>query len=296
MLNIDDIAENVKAKPKEEVKTVQINLMDSLTLNIDMFLNRFKEIDNMNDNELHDLVEATYAMVLESTVAKKDTMLAITLFNNIRYVTALINVLSKVSLTYSQRVYCNKLVYDYLRVPENKNPTIEQLLQNLSNTVNADIIPGLLGIGLPRDLASYIALARYSSMDEHTTVKRVNRCIFNTGDTNLITEVRLIRIYENLYSDCMTKLFKGIMLDVYPKDYLNECSEESNEIYSLIGLAVLTMVNTMPYDSIRFILKSYHTDYINFPSYVRFSLKLSDDYHRINDVIFNLQENGIYLP
>lgn len=298
MVDFENVFREVTSKPREESKEIHIDLRDSFTLNIDGFLRKVKELDTMSDNELYELVKATYAMVLESTVARKDTTLAITLFNNARYISALNRVLNSntVKLTYSQRVYCNKLAYDYLRMRGDKDQVIIQLLQTLSNTVNQDIIPSLLGIGLPRDLASYIALARYSSMDEYVTVKRVNSSIINTSNTQLMTEQRIIQIYEIIYGYCMTKLFKGIMLDVYPKEVLNDLSDESNEIYSTISLAVLTMVNTMPSNDIKFILKSYQGDYVNFPSYVRFSMKLSDDYYRINEVIAELESEGIYLP
>lgn len=296
MLNYDQMFQEVLNKPKEEPKEITIDLRNSFTLNIEGFLRRFNELDSMSDSELVELVRATYAMVLESTVAKKDTKLAIILFNNTRYITALNNVLTNVKLTYSQRVYCNKLVYDYLRVPGDKDPTIVQLLQNLSRTVNRDIAPSLLAVGLPYELALYLALARYSSMDDYTTVKRINAHLFNLSDLELITEEKLIKIYEILYHDCMGKLFKGIMFDAYPREFLDKSTSDSSEIYSLIGLAVLTMVNTMPSNSIRNILKSYYEDHINFPGHVRFSMKLSEDYYRINDVIYQLELEGVHLP
>lgn len=296
MLNYNEMFKEVLSKPKEEPKEVSIDIINTFTLNIEGFLRKFGEVDSMSDNELHDLVKATYPMILESTVAKRDTNLAITLFNNARYITALTNVLAKANLLYSQKVYCNKLVYDYLRVPGDKDSTIVQLLQNLSRTVNRDIAPSLLGIGLSYELALYLALTRYSSTDDYTTVKRINAHLFNLSDTGLITETKLIQIYEILYHDCMGKLFKGTMFNAYPKEFLNGSSSESNEIYSLIGLAVLAMVNTMPSNSIRNILKSYHEDYVNFPCHVRFSMKLSSDYYRINDVIYQLESEGIYLP
>lgn len=298
MVNFDGIFAEVKDKPKEQQKEIHIDIKDSFTLNMNNFLTKFKEESNsMSDNELYELVKATYDMVLESTVAKKDTVLAITLFNNARYITALTNVLNTVKLTYSQKVYCNKLAYDYFRIPGEKDQVIIQLLQNLSNTVNFDIIPSLIGDGIPKDLASYIALARYSSIDEYITVKRVNSLIFNFSN-DMMTEQRIINIYQTLYSECMTKLFKGIILDVYSVDLLNKSTSQSQEIYSLIGLAVLTMVNTMPYSDIKTILKSYYGDYINFPSATRFSMQsLSDDYSRINDVIYDLKINeDINLP
>ena len=129
------------------------------------------------------------------------------------------------------------------------------------------------------------------------TVKRVNNYIFNSSNLELFTEQRIVNIYESLYADCMTKLFKGIIIDAYSSEVLRNSSEASQEIYSLIELAVLTMVNTMPYDDIKYILKSYHVDYINFPSKVRFSMNtLSDDYYRINTVIEELKLEGVNLP
>ena len=109
MFDFDSLFEGVKNAPKPESKEIHINLRDSFTLNIDGFLSKFKELDNMSDNELYELAKATYPMVLESTVGKRDTMLALTLFNNARYITALISVFNTVNLTYSHRVYCNKL-------------------------------------------------------------------------------------------------------------------------------------------------------------------------------------------
>jgi hypothetical protein len=296
MYNLGEVFEQIKGKPVQQPKEVHIDLSNSFTINIESFLKKFKELDTMSDNELYQLAKATYPMVLESTVANKDTGLAITLFNNARYVTALINVFNSVTLTYSQRVYCNKLAYDYLRAKGQKDAMIVQLLQNLANTVNIDILPNLLGAGLDRQLSTLISIARYSSTDEYVTVKRVNRIIFDTSSAALMTEDRIIQIYQVLYWNCMTKLFKGIMYDAYPKELLDASSDDSNEIYSTINLAVLTMLNTMTSKDIRSILKSYYDDYINFPCQPRFKMKLSEDYYRINEIIYQLESEGVYIP
>lgn len=281
-------------KHKKEKNMVPISL-DNPLFSPEMYRQKLKHIDSIQDRELFALIKSCYENLLNDIV-KEEFRSYINLFTNIRFLTIFIQVMNTVKLPYHSRIHCNKIAYDYLTITR-RDPYIEQLLYSLSRTVNRDVIPGLLGIGLPEDLASYMVLARFSSTKELINVKRLNHIIV-TSPIHLMTEQTIVWIYEKLF-DRVTPLFEGVMFDVVDT---NELTEEQQEIYSTISLAALLILNNMPSPDIRKVLISYVGDYMAMyyqpgKKCVRFSVDtLSSDYKRILDVVELLKRENIYVP
>jgi hypothetical protein len=283
---------------KKQPENLNINFSDNPAINIELFKEKMQSLDSISDRDLFDLVKYSYQTILEDIFINNNARLALDIFTHPRFIMTLNQVLlNNIQLTHSQKVYCNKLAYDYLTLRENKDQYVKQLLFTLSKTVNKDVIPGLLGIELPEELAAFLALSRYSSEKESVNVKRVNFIIV-TSSIQLMTEQRIIWIYEKLFNN-LTPLVEGIMFDVYEEAEFND-NEEAREIYSIINLAILDILNSAPIDVIRKILMSYAGDFSTLYAgnkSVRFNMNaLSEDYARITHVVECLKAENIYVP
>lgn len=285
-----------QVKKKEQVKTAAISISNNPAINLELFKEKIKNIDSISDEELFNIVRHSYTTMLEEVFVKNNSALLLEAFNNIRLLMVLNQVVSNVQLTPSQKIYLNRLAYDYITLKGEKNSNIQQLLFALSKTVNRNVIPGLLGIDIPEDLAAYLALARFSSSKELVNIKRVNFIIIS-APLELMTEQRIVNIYEKLF-DFLTPLVEGVMFDVYNANDFE--TESMKEIYSTISLALLDILNAAPSDVIRKVLLSYAGDHSMLYSQkpIRFSMNsLSGDYYRITQIIESLKINEqIFVP
>lgn len=291
---INDIESNQKESPM-----VKIDLSKNPLVNKDFFRDRIQEIDIIQDKDLYDLVKESHKSILEDIMNRNDAQY-IDAFTNPRFLSALIQVLRDTTLEYDERVCCNKLAYDYITL-KNNDDYIKQLFYSLSKIVNRDKIPSLVAIGLPENLATYIALARYSSTKEIINMKRMN-FILTTSPIELMTEQVIVHIYEVLV-DRFTPLFVGTMFDVYDEDGPDEdwITDDIMEIYSTVSNAVLFILNNMTSDKIRQVLISYAGDYqalySDKPNSYRFSMKcISGDFERIRNVLEALKLEGVIIP
>jgi len=285
-----------KLQQEKPLQQIPINgVLDSPLFNPDGYREKLKHIDEMTDRELYNLLKDNHVTIL-SDLFMNNNMMYLSLITNSKFLTAMIQVMGSIpDISHDITVFCNKLAYDYLTLADvEKDSYIKQLLFALSKTVNKRVIPSLLGIGIPEDLASYLALARYSSQKEMVNVKRLNLVIMNSSQ-ELMTEQRIVWIYEKLFNK-ITMLFEATMFDVYKQE---ELTESMDIIYSTIGLAVIDILNGMPMADIRKVLISYAGDYnaLYINSGVKFSIKsLSGEYQRILDVVELLKEEQIYVP
>lgn len=243
-------------------------------------------------DSLFEEIKNHYTLLLDE-IFEKNNINVFKILMNPRVLKALIKVLSNVEVDHKYTTYCNKLCYDYLK-QKTRDQYTESLLLKISEIVNDMVIPQLLGIGIPRDIASHMALARYSSASEWVNTKRLNRVIIHTN-TDLMTEQKIIDVYLKLYEH-VTVLFEGIMFDVLDEFW----SEEEEILYSTINLAILDILESMPSGDIKHILTSYinNRNMLYPTNKVRFNIKAISvgDYPRIIEVI-DIMENvdNIYI-
>lgn len=276
-----------KDAPSEKVpETVNVDISKSFNINVNALFEDIKNMQNMNDSQMRDLVLNSYMTILELVTRTNENPYfaygIISVFSNERYVNTLINVLQSNKLDYDHKIYLNHIIYNYRSYKEyNKDSLISKLHMQLANVVNADILPKLYSSGLNRELLDYLAVCKYSTTDQKLSVMRVNLEIFKYSEKLELQNV--VDIYQYLFADGVGNLFNSVMLDVYSVDELNNATPIQRDNYSLMGLAVLELVNNMPSLAIRTILRNFIS--ISAGRTIRFPLNLSADYWRINNEI-----------
>lgn len=276
-----------EAKYKEKLQEPRFTMdyVSNVIANPEVLATELENVDLLEVNKLYDSISKGWRIILDNDFVASHKTIVANAFTNEKFVTLFSQVMSQVELNPFQRVMCNKLVYDYLTLNKEKDLHIQALLYNLGITINKDIIPGLMGIGLDSNTASNIAIARYSTQKETLAVKRVNVIIVNSP-IEVMTEQMIVNIYEKLY-DHLLPLFEGIMFDKWDEENFQD-EEECEEIYGLINLALLDILNDMPDDMIYNILSQYTLDkqYTNLTTPVRFNIhSISSDYKRVIDAI-----------
>ena len=125
----------------------------------------------------------------------------------------------------------NNIVYDYYcaHSAELKDSDVLDTLLRISALINHNYNLKLSTI-MDMITASFISLARFSSFDKPTCVKRLNEIIIKLGYEFTIKDI--IYIYSVFYSDNFRSIFINTMLDVYNYDKL----EDNPPYLSLLAL------------------------------------------------------------
>lgn len=277
--------------------TVNVNIVNNPNINkglLDNIINN-GTINNYSDGELYTLLSSNLRGFLLNIFERKDQRYIKMIISD-KFLRVLIQVVANNEIDYMNTIYLNKLCYDYLTLDDDfKNSVITNLIYKLAKCTNKKYIPLLIGVGIPETIASYITLARFSTNDEFVNVTRMNFVIM-TANVNF-TEQMIVDVYQNLF-DRVSMLFEATMLDV-PDTTEEWYTDDIDERYSLITLAVLDILNSLPSDAIRRVLDDYvsvyHTSY--FGKETRCSLRsLSGDYERIRNIAENMISQGIRLP
>lgn len=257
------------------------------------FKKNIPNIPKMDEHSLSILIKNNVD-IISNDILKNDTDYA-PLLQDYKFISAFIIAIKSIPDSYITQLACNKITYDYF-TSENPSSDIKQRYLDLSRYVNRDAIRGLISIGLDEPSACNLALCRYSSSKETTNVKRLNFAICNR-DPEVMTEQKVVWIYEKLFSR-ISDLFQATMLEYYSYGQQIEFGDNFMEIYGTVSLAVLTLLNNMPSESIRKVLLNYHSAWadIDKPP-VRFSLRaLSGDYSRITRVVEHMINSGVDIP
>lgn len=288
----------VNREPSNVLKdTVDISVSDNPNINkslLDSIINN-GTITNYSDEELYALVSNNLRGLLLNIFERKDQKYIKMIISD-RFLRILIQVVNTIEVDYMNKIYLNKLCYDYLTLDEeSKNVVISDLIYHLAKITNKKHIPILIGAGIPEKIACYIVLSRFSTNNEFINVDRMNFVIMTANID--FKEQMIVDVYQNLF-DRVSQLFEATMLDVIDT---NEewYTEEIDERYSLITLAVLDILNSLPSDAIRRVLddyvKVYHTLFTGKPT--RCDLRsLSGDYERIRVIVEEMYNSGIKLP
>lgn len=263
-----------------------LNIMDS-------------SFEDMDDKEAYTLIKDNYKLILSNIFDKKDNREVsgfIKYFNNAKFISSLIQVMYTEKPDKKSKYRLNKMCFDYVVLDEKeKDEYINNLLLSLSKTVNRDVLPRLCAdSGISEYMASYIAMSRYSSEKEIINVKRLNRILLTMSLEDL-SEQKIVDIYLSLF-DHILPLFTGVMLDVRsPQDM----SSRMEEIYGLITLAILDIMNELPIADIKKGLMIFDEDRkVLYPdSTLRMNLKSCSevDFPRFIRALDELESEGIYI-
>lgn len=288
-------------KPAEDTGSVTIDFSANVLLTNDMLAEKIKSLDNLSDQDIYILVRDYYDTILTDIFESKDNNKKsdfIDLFMQPKFIIALTQVMYNIppeNITSQTKRRLNKMSFDYLMIDENdRDKYISGLLMALSKTVNRDKIPRLCTIPLPEDMASLLALARYSSEKEVLNVKRLNKVLMSQPLTSL-SEQKIVDIYLALFEHVLP-LFTGVLLDVVSPQNMNS---NSSEIYGLITLAMLDIMNELPIADIKTgLVRFEETKQIWYPdSPLRLNLEScsEEDYPRVLCAIDQLKSEGVYI-
>lgn len=288
-------------KPAEDTGSVTIDFSANVLLTNDMLAEKIKSLDNLSDQDIYILVRDYYDTILTDIFESKDNNKKsdfIDLFMQPKFIIALTQVMYNIppeNITSQTKRRLNKMSFDYLMIDENdRDKYISGLLMALSKTVNRDKIPRLCTIPLPEDMASLLALARYSSEKEVLNVKRLNKVLMSQPLTSL-SEQKIVDIYLALFEHVLP-LFTGVLLDVVSPQNMNS---NSSEIYGLITLAMLDIMNELPIADIKIgLVRFEETRQIWYPdSPLRLNLEScsEEDYPRVLCAIDQLKTEGVYI-
>ena len=291
-------------KNQKEHKMVDITVSSNINVNHNLFQHQLNHLDSRKDEEIMYLVKTKYTEIFTREFIAENPK-SLNILTDKRFLFAAIQVFNSVPIEYTNKIYANKLAYDYIKTHiEDEHEYTRNLMYSLARAVNKDIIPRLLALGIPESITLNLVIARYSSIKETVNCARLNYCIA-TSDRNLMTEQMIIRIYEILFDE-LTILFESIMFSEYDQS-------QDDLIYSTISLAILDILSSQTSIVIRRVLMTYAADYasglfrrkiptpqgiILGDTFIRFSINaISSDYQRILDVSDRLaSEEGIYVP
>ena len=287
------------AKSSPDTKSITLDFTSNVILSGELLISKLSNMDYMSDREIYKIVSDYYEFILNEIFTTTDATMKryyIDLFTQPKFIIALTQVMYTITPDHTIRRRMNKMSYDYLVMKDSKNKDsyVSGLLMALSKTVNRDKIPKLCSLPLPEDLASLLSLARYSSEKEVTNVKRLNRVLMNQP-LESITEQKIVDIYLALF-DHILPLFTGVMLDVVSPQTL---TPDGLEIYGLITLAALDLMNELPITDIKKGLVLFDEDrkvqYADYPLRINLESCSSEDYSRILQAIDLLKTEGVYI-
>lgn len=284
------------AQQNTQQNAVNIDISPTVVMDETMLLQKFRT--TMDSAELYKVISEYYKSILNNIFQNKEKG-QVSPFTYLFTVPDFIITLTQVMYTetpddvYRRRL--NKMSYDYLVLKEHdQDKYISGLLMGLSKAINKDKIPKLCTLQLSEDFASLLLLARYSSEKEIINVRRLNRVLMNQP-VNSLSEQKIVDIYVELFKHVLP-LFTGIMLDAIPTQTM---TPDMQEIYGLITLAMLDIMNELPIQDIKNGLVMFNDDrkiqYSDMPLRMNLESFSPDDYPRLMTAIDELRSEGIYI-
>lgn len=260
---------------------------------IDAFKQKIQDIENIPEENLAIIIR-NYIDTISDGIINYDQFYNV-IFRNPKFVSAFKRAVSYIPIDYKKCLACNKITYDYF-TSDNPDSRIKKDLLDVSKIANKNVILRLINRGLPEEVAANLALSRYSSSHEITNVKRLNFSMY-FRDPNLMTEQRIVWIYEEMFNK-ISDLFFGTMFEVYTQEQQDDFGDNFIEVYGTVGNAVLLILNNMTSEKIQTVLRNYSSEWVySGRPPVRFSLRcLSEDYSKINRVVNRLEQEQIIIP
>lgn len=298
---IKELIESIEAMQDKPESPVLPSIINSPKVNPYILEEKFMDIKNMSNEELFDFVKNNYVEIMRMIFSgKENEQKYLSLFLDNRFLTNLITILSNVQLIpLDIKMNACKIAFDYMSSTKlQKDEMTFSLIKQIAEIVNRDTLFDLMRI-LPRDLALYLTVAKYSTNSESINIQRMNFIIAQSG-SSVFNEQKIIDtfIHFGKYSGMrMTCLLESHMFSVDPTNI----SEDMEEMYSTISMAILDMLNHMSTQEIRQVLMNYSNDFMMAYNsdyrVVRFSLRnLSGDYDRITMMADMLSNEGYNIP
>lgn len=277
---------------------IELDFTSNVVMNDNMLREKVSLINTLSDKEVYEFVKQYYTEIMNiifESNDKNEKRFFVDLFMNTKFILALTQAMYTEQPSETTKKRLNKMCYDYLVISEHDAKDYTSgLLMSLAKTINRDKIPQLCAIPLPEDLASVLALSRYSSEKEIVNVKRLNRTLM-MQPVDSITEQMVVDTYLTLF-DHVLPLFTGVMLDV---ESPSNMTPSTMEIYGIITLAILDILNELPIADIKTALKLFDSDrqimYSDKPIRINLESITETDYPRILKAIDQLRSEGIHL-
>lgn len=280
-------------KKKDEVY-INVDFSNNIFVAPENIKDKFANLNQMSDEQIYNIFVQYLDTILDSIFRVRDPQM-IQLFTDQRFITIITRAAHSMQFTDTQKKRCNKLVYDYVVKSHDRDEMTHDLLVEFSRAVNKDVIPKLCGFGLSSKTAAKIAMARYSSEKEILNTKRLNKIIVKEP-YQIMTEQMIVNIYCALYTSALD-MFEGVMYDVVSYQSMNN---NSIEVYGTITLAVLDILDQLPMNIIKEVLRRFSENYfmLHADSALRFNIESfsPEDYPRINSMLIQLENEGITFP
>lgn len=284
-----DLLNELKKATKEVPHPVKFTNID---FNMNEIAVKLRAVDSYTYDDLVCIISNSYQTILHDIFLKNQEMRnsIIEAFNNITFVKAFIEVMSKVRLTDTQIFCCNKIAWDYMTFGLNK--AIKDELLQLSNIINRDTI-NRLSVYLGLRTSEMVALARYSSFRDKCSAQRVNQVLCLTASVYSVQT--LVEVYAILYRTSVTELFQAIMYDA-------GANTSNIQNFDNITFAVFHILNNMPSNEIRSVLYSFAVDYKLNNRNDKLRLNVCDfvnrnNFSRVASIIEHLQMvERVYMP
>lgn len=272
----------------EKPEIVNISLANDVRLSLEAL--RRIDVDSMSDQELYQLCLNDCSRILENLLSEKETMKK--LMRNPKFIINFSQAMYSIHLKEHEKIQICNTIY---ALRESLEKSVLILVNNLVKIINREIMPVVMNIGYTEDLAVEIMLARYSSHDSMKQVKRINRVLLTINEDIPMTII--VKTYETLgYLSHFTDLFEGI---IYDKMNTFDLTEHQKEIYGSINMALLTIMEEMPFNLCYTLLLNFsETRYMRNQYSIRFNLNSCspEDYPRINYTIDVLGKQGVRIP
>lgn len=271
-------------------KVITTPLFHTIEYEIADIANKMKNIDNLNEKEIKDIIIRQHSMILNYDnflSSRESRSVTLELFTNEKFLRYFLDVIRILDISSHEKICINKIAYDYYSL-QDKNQRISDLLYQLTTEVNGKEVLILSSI-LGRTDAQILSMIRNSSFKEDKVVHRVNTFLVKYNKIELSLS-QIVSIYCYLFPR-VTTLFVQTMLENKPS-VLTE-SECNN--FDKISIAMLEIINSMPSAEIKKVMGSYSWVLNNIHSNitVRFALKTAYRYDRIIKVAKEVDSENI---
>lgn len=255
-------------------------------------------IDTMSEEDMANNIKS----ILAYHIKEENIPNLVTLMCNQKFMIHTARLASSIQFNYNQKVIMNMIVLEAIKVGCAKDDYGKSITINLVKRVNKDLLSRITLITNDEEVAALVLLKRYSSFNETDCVKKLNSYLMKAIDFSTLdvegSEQLIVNLYDALFYK-VTPLFEGIMFDT--RETRGILPDNENEIFGVIGLAILDVLNNMPSQYIYTILKSYAGTYsmlYDCSAPVRFSMDSvnATDYGRVLQMVTACRTDGYYVP